>query len=62
LLAECPRPAIVCLAIQNISCDFISSDPLAKLIDIHASIIFAELLGTVYLVHFLHKAFQSFDQ
>jgi hypothetical protein len=62
LLAECPRPAVVCLAIQDIPSDFISSDPLAKLIDIHASIIFDEFLGTVDLIYFLHKAFQSFDQ
>lgn len=62
LLAECPRPAVVCLAIQNIPCDFIPSDPLAKLVDIHASVIFDEFLGTVNLIHFLQKAFQSFDQ
>jgi hypothetical protein len=62
LLAERPRPAIVCLPIQNIPCDFISSDPLAKLIDIHAPIIFDEFLGTVNLIHFLQKAFQSLDQ
>jgi hypothetical protein len=61
LLAECPRPAIVCLAIQYVPCDLITSDLLAKLIDIHVFIIVDELFGTVDLIHFLQKAFQSLD-
>jgi hypothetical protein len=61
LLTEGPRPPVICLALQDVPCDLVSHDPLAELIDIHVFVILDKLLGTIDLIRFLQKVFQSLD-
>jgi len=59
MLTECPRPAVVCFAIENIPRDLVPHDPLAKLINIDISVILDELLSPIDLIHILQKGFQG---
>lgn len=62
LLAERPRPAVICLAIQDIPSVLVPCHPLSELINVHVSLIFHQLLGAIDLIHLLQKTFQSLDQ
>ena len=62
LLAECTGPAVVCFAIENITGDLISHNPLTKLIYIYVSVVLDKFLCTINSVDIFQEAFEGLDE